>query len=95
LNEYQSTRGKFGVKAQTLSAPAVDRRIDGDTLTLLRAIGGHAREFVVQKDRLLKASIADSRVDKPVQIRAADANSGNPDRRFSEGGSRFFLVVEL
>ena len=61
------------------------RRIDRDPFPAPRAVRDHARTLVPRHQRPGELGVADAAFGVPVQVRAADANRGNPHEALASG----------
>ena len=68
--------------------------IDGNAFALTRAGGDHARELVPEHERMLELGVADSALEQPVAVRAAEPHGGDAHEQLAGRGRGVRLVVQ-
>ena len=76
------------------AAPAGNRGIEHDALAAPRAARHHAGELVTEDERLAEHRVADTSLEEPVPIRAAETDTADPHEHLARLRLRVGLLVQ-
>ena len=77
------------------AAAAGDRRVEHDALAAARPARHHAGELVTEDERLAEHCVADTSLEEPVPIRAAETDTADPYEHLAGLRLRVGLLVQL
>ena len=77
------------------AAVAGDRRVEHDGLAAPRPTYHNAGELVTEDERLAEHRVADTSLEEPVSIRAAETDTADPNEHLARLRLRVGLLVQL